>query len=124
MAQLPEKDPARFNALMAEAAEASPLIKWGLIDSMWKQGARSPAEFLLGMKAYTNKGYAEKITCKTLVIDGEGEEFGQARELYDALKGPKDYLLFTKEETALLHVQVGALAIASQRIFDWIDDSI
>lgn len=124
MAQLPEKDPAAFNALMAQAAAASPLIKWGLTDSMWKQGARTPAEFLLGMRAYTNKGFAEKITANTLVIDGEGEEFGQAKELYNALKGPKDYLLFTKEETALLHVQVGALAISTPRIFDWIDENI
>lgn len=95
-----------------------------MVDSMWKHGARSPAELLIAMEQYTNKGFAEKITARTLVVDGEEEEFGQARELFDALRCPKDYLLFTREETAPLHVQVGALAVSSQRIFDWIDDSI
>ena len=30
------------------------------------------------MNRYTNKGFAEKITAKTLVVDGEAEEWGQA----------------------------------------------
>jgi len=54
----------------------------------------------------------------------EEEEFGQAKELYGALRCPKDYLLFSREEAVPLHVQVGALAVSSHRIFDWIDDHI
>ncbi len=124
LAEMPRKDPGRFNALIEQAARADPVIRWGMVDSMWKHGARSPAVLLVAMEQYTNKGFAEKITARTLVVDGEEEEFGQARELFDALRCPKDYLLFTREETAPLHVQVGALAVSSQRIFDWIDDSI
>jgi dienelactone hydrolase len=121
---MPEKDPQGFNALMEQVAKANPVMKWGLADSMWKHGVRTPAELMTSMKQYTNKGFAERITARTLVIDGEEDEFGQAKELYDALKCPKSYLLFTREETAPLHVQAGALAISSQRIFDWIDDNI
>ncbi len=91
---------------------------------MWRHGSRTPAELFIGMKQYTNEGFAQRITARTLVIDGEEEEFGQAKELYDALKCPKDYMLFTRQETAPLHVQVGALAVSSQRIFDWIDENI
>lgn len=32
--------------------------------------------------------------------------------------------MFTAAETAQLHDQPGAKAIASQRVFDWIDDSL
>ncbi|HVP18985.1 MAG TPA: alpha/beta fold hydrolase [Spirochaetia bacterium] len=124
IAELPAKDPERFNALMAQAAQASPLLKWGLADSMWRHGVPTPAELFLDMKRYTNRGYAGRIVARTLVIDGEAEEFGQAKELYAALTCPKDYLLFTAEEAAPLHVQVGALAVSSQRIFDWIDENI
>ena len=124
LAELPTRDPQRFNAIMAQAAQGSPLLKWGMVDSMWRHGVHSPSELFVSMKEYTNKGYAEKITAHTLVIDGEEEEYGQAKELFAALKCPKDYMLFTREETAPLHVQVGALAISSQRIFDWIDDNI
>jgi len=76
------------------------------------------------VKKYTLKGLAEKITAKTLVIDGEGEEYGQARELFDALKCPKDYLLFTAEEAAQLHVQTGSLAVQTHRMFNWLEDNL
>ena len=36
----------------------------------------------------------------------------------------KDYMLFTEEEAAPLHVQTGSLDLASQRIMDWIDDTL
>jgi hypothetical protein len=85
---------ALLAALCAIGALASPLLKWGIVDSMWRNGVRTPAELFVAMKAYTNKGFAERITARTLVIDGEAEEFGQARELYAALTCPKDYLLF------------------------------
>ena len=85
--------------------------------------ALPPAQLMVEMKKYTNR-FAERITAKTLVIDGEAEEFGQARELYDALRCPKDYLLFTARETAQLHVQTGATAVADQRIFAWLEDNL
>jgi hypothetical protein len=75
-------------------------------------------------KKYTLEGLAEKITAKTLVIDGEGEEFGQAKYLYDALKCPKDYMLFTAAEAAQLHVQTGSLAVQTHRVFDWLEDNL
>jgi len=121
---MPEKDPEGFNALMARVIAGNPFMRWGLRDTMWKQGCATPAQLVQEMKRYTNKGFAEKITARTLVVDGEAEEFGQAKELFDALRCPKDYLLFTAKETAQVHVQTGATAVASQRIFDWLEDNL
>ena len=104
--------------------EANPFMRWGMRDTMWKHGCTTPAQLMVEMKKYTNRGYAEQITAKTLVIDGEAEEFGQARELYDALRCPKDYLLFTARETAQLHVQTGATAVSNERIFAWLEDNL
>ena len=99
-------------------------MRWGMRDTMWKHGCTTAAQLFLEMKKYTNRGFAQKITAKTLVVDGEAEEFGQAREMFDALRCPKDYLLFTAKETAQLHVQTGATAVQSQRIFDWLEDNL
>jgi hypothetical protein len=123
-AGLAEKDPAAFNAIMGGVIEQNPFLRWGMRDTMWKHGTTTPAQLFVEMKKYTNRGYAQMIRAKTLVIDGEAEEFGQARELYDALRCPKDYLLFTARETAQLHVQTGATAVQSQRIFDWLEDNL
>jgi hypothetical protein len=44
----------------------------------------------------------EKIECPTLVCDNVADAIagGQAKQLYDALGCPKDYVLFTAEEGA------------------------
>ncbi|MGA2642371.1 MAG: alpha/beta fold hydrolase, partial [Spirochaetia bacterium] len=123
-ADLPEKDPATFNAIMDKVIGENPFMRWGMRDSMWKHGCATPAQLMVELKKYTNRGFAERITAKTLVIDGEAEEFGQAKELYDALRCPKEYLLFTARETAQLHVQTGATAVANQRIFAWLEDNL
>jgi hypothetical protein len=121
---MPEKDPAAFNALMNIVIEQNPFMRWGMRDTMWKHGCSTPAQLMVEMKKYTNRGFAERITAKTLVIDGEAEEFGQAKELYDALRCPKEYLLFTARETAQLHVQTGATAVSNQHVFDWLEDNL
>ena len=124
LADMPEKDPAGFNAIMSKVIDENPFMRWGMRDSMWKHGVTTPAQLMVEMKKYTNRGFAEKITAKTLVIDGEAEEFGQAKELYDALRCPKDYLMFTAKETAQLHVQTGSTAVSCQRIFAWLEDNL
>jgi acetyl esterase/lipase len=123
-AGLAERDPSTFNGIINKVIEENPFLRWGMRDTMWKHGCTTPAQLFVEMRNYTNKGIAQMITAKTLVIDGEAEEFGQAKELYDALRAPKDYLLFTARETAQLHVQTGATAVSSQRLFDWLEENI
>ena len=90
---------------------------------MWKFGAASPSQWMLKTTEYTLKDCADKIACPTLIIDSEAEQFfaGQAQKLYDALTCPKEFMLFTIEESAEEHCQAGAHAISHQRIFDWLD---
>jgi len=123
-ADLPEKDPAAFNALMDRVVAENPFLRWGMRDTMWKHGCTTAAQLFTEMKRYTNRGITDRITAKVLVIDGEAEEFGQAKDLYAALPGPKDYMMFTAKEAAQLHVQTGATAVQSQRIFDWLEDNL
>lgn len=123
MALLPA-NPAAFDAAMAKVMATVPLYDWYLRDSMNKHGVRTPSQLITDLARYTNVRVAEKITCRTLVMDGTGEAFsvGQAKLLHDALRCPKDYLLFTAEDTGLLHVQEGAYAVANQRMYDWLDE--
>jgi len=68
----------------------------------------------------------QNITTATLVIDAELEERGQSLELYEALPDTieKEYILFTAEEAAQFHVQAGATAILSARMFNWLDEML
>jgi alpha-beta hydrolase superfamily lysophospholipase len=121
--KLHRQSPRSLDALLGAAGKLSPFLQWGLADSMWKHGVSSPSALMTDMARYGRQPDFGRITCPALVIDGEAEEYGQARELYDLLGGPKTFLRFTEDEAAALHVQTASLALASQRIFDWIDDT-
>ncbi|HVO42369.1 MAG TPA: alpha/beta fold hydrolase, partial [Aggregatilineales bacterium] len=127
LARLLETDPDAFNRALADFLTQAPaMYTWWVKSASWKFGASSPADLLNKLKQYTNADIAHKVTCKMLVMDGEGEIWAaqQARKLYDALNCPKDYMLFTAQDTGLLHCQTGAMASSSQRLFDWLDENI
>jgi len=116
----------RFDQAMKEYMETNAFFRWGITDSMWKHGARTPSELMLLLQEYTIEDRVHQIKCRMLVIDGTGEEYsaGQAKKLYDALRCPKDFMLFTEEDTGFLHCQPGALSISYTRIFNWLDDHL
>ncbi len=122
LCELAETVPNEFNARLEELMQQSPLMRWAVKDSMWKHGSASPADMMLELKKYSNENIADQIRCRMLVVDGEADSYGQGLELYDALgRQPDGYLKFTAEDTGLLHCQTAALAVASQRIFEWIE---
>ncbi|MBX3083453.1 MAG: alpha/beta fold hydrolase [Anaerolineae bacterium] len=125
--KLLESDPDAFNAaVVGFLQQAPPYYTWWFNSASWKYGASSAADLLTKLKSYTNADIAQLVTCHMLVMDGEGESWGagHAKRLYDALTCPKDYMLFTAEDTGLLHNQNGALSVSSQRMFDWLDEHI
>lgn len=118
-----------FGFLKAAALAGDHLMSsatWWLKDSMWKHGTSTPAGLINELRKYTNADVVDRITCRVLVMDGAAEEFsaGQAQKLYDALRCPKEYMFFTAEDTGLVHCQTGALAVSTQRMFDWLDENL
>lgn len=116
-------NPEEINAINYKEMKKSSDMKWALSHGMYVEDAKTPAEYLLKTENYYLKGIADKIKCPTLVIDTENEKFfpGQAKALYDELRCKKDFMLFTKEEGAEEHCQIGAKLIAGERIFNWIE---
>lgn len=119
-----ETSPEAFDAVVAEIMQHQPLLRWGFTDMMWKHGASSPSDLLQKIRAFNNESIISDITCQMLIMDSEDEGFsvGEAQRLYEALKSPKDYMLFTAESTGQVHVQTAAMAVSSQRMFDWLDE--
>jgi hypothetical protein len=109
---------------MDEVTKRSAFFAWAMADMEWRHGASSAAELLLRMRSFDATAEVGKIKARTLVIDGEDEEYGQAKALFDALTCPKDYLKFSAKDTASLHVQVGALAFSTSRILDWVERNL
>ena len=124
LATLWQTDPEAFDARMQAMCAVSSFLDWGLKDSLWKHGVSTPSELMVDVGRYDNTSLIEYIDCPLLVMDGTADEFSQGRALYEALNGPKDYMLFTEEDTGLQHCQVGALSVSAQRLMDWLDENL
>lgn len=100
-------------------------IKFNMKHGMWTTGTNSPFELIINSKNYTIKDIAQNIECPTLVLEAEKDDSfpGQPKKVYDTLKCPKKYILFTSDEGAEEHCQCGAAALSNQRIFDWLDET-
>jgi alpha-beta hydrolase superfamily lysophospholipase len=100
--------------------------KWKITHSMSVFGANSALELIEKVSEYSMYDIADKIKCPTLLLAGEKDHSfaDQAKKLYDLLKCPKKYIMFTTEEGAEDHCHVAALSLANQRIFDWLDETL
>lgn len=123
MVKLIDKDPEKFNREIEEAMNEDVFLRWYINNGMWTFGVETPAHFMLKIKKYNLKGIADKIKCYMLVIDSSGDQLcpGQAKKLYQELKCPKEMIVFTREQTAQAHCQMGAEAISNEVIFNWLD---
>jgi len=105
-------------------AETNTVVRWGIQNGMFTFKAATPSEYLLKASEFELTGVAEQITCPTLVVDSEAEHSfpGEAKRLYDALTCPKEFMLFTAEEGAEEHCQIGAATTSQERIFGWLEE--
>lgn len=118
-------DPAVLNGIMEQKLAAAPFLRFSMNRGMLTHGFATPLEYLRGAAPYTLAGIADRISCPTLICEGESDvRGGAAKPLYDAIVAPKKYILFTAEEGAGEHDEAGAAALFSQRVFDWLDETL
>mgnify|MGYP001138720447 CR=1 FL=1 len=98
-------------------------VKWFYTNGMWTFGADSPSDFMRMMRAYTMDGCVREVSCNMLLLDSQNDQLAcnQAMVLFDSLQCPKEYILFTEQEGADEHCQMGALFDSNERIFNWLD---
>jgi dipeptidyl aminopeptidase/acylaminoacyl peptidase len=106
-----------------DALLANTGIRWAIRNGLWTFGVADVAELATAVKSYTLAGVADKITCPTLVLEAENDQFfkGQPQQVYDALTCPKDWYVFAEADGGGEHCHEGALALWHQRAFDWLD---
>jgi len=100
-----------------------PQNRWAIKHGVYVFGAKDPRDYILKTKDCYLGRLASQIQCPTLVTDSDGDANfpGQAKKLYDALTCRKDFIVFSKEDGAEEHCQMGAKLFANARIFDWIE---
>jgi dienelactone hydrolase len=108
-----------------EALLANTGIRWALRNGLWTFGCADLDEMANAVKPYTLAGVIDKITCPTLVLEAENDQFfkGQPQQVYDELTCPKDLYFFAEADGGGEHCHEGALALWHQRAFDWLDNT-
>jgi alpha-beta hydrolase superfamily lysophospholipase len=103
-----------------------PTAGWGLRRGVVVHGVDSPLAYFDVMKDYRLDGYAQTITCPTLVTHAEGDGIGaSAPQTFAALTVPdKQLITFTAAEGAGDHCEAGARTLFDARAFGWLDDRL
>jgi alpha-beta hydrolase superfamily lysophospholipase len=114
-----------MNALLGQAMKKNMVADWGIRQSMYILGAKTPYEYLSKIKAFRVKT-AHLVKQDVLLMAGT-EDFGipveQFYQQIEALKNVRSLTarLFTRAEQAQNHCQVGNLELALDVIVDWIE---
>ena len=109
-----------------KAMEKDPGLRWAIGNGMWVFGVKTPSGFIKATRPYTMKEAASNIKCRMLIVDSQDDKDlpGQSIKLFNALTCPKEYMLFTREEGAQEHCQMGAAMISNERIYNWLDKNL
>jgi pimeloyl-ACP methyl ester carboxylesterase len=112
--------------VLAVMMSASSQVRWGLQNGMWVMGADTPAEYLRMTTAYTLDGVADRITCPTLVMDADNDQFlkGQPEHVHQKLSAPTTLITLREAEGAGEHCHMGAMSRLHQCIFDWLAETL
>lgn len=115
------------NGLADVAGRFSVESRWLMENSKWVFGVETAAELQRVLPRYSLSGVGDEITCPTLVLAGEDDHFvplGMAQEFVNQVAGPTTLRVFTTEEGAGEHCQVGNLSLATGVIYDWMDQVV
>lgn len=116
-------EPDELNEWFFDKMRDSMDMRWYIGHGMYAFGESTPVNYMMALAKMSMEGLAGNITCPTLVCDAENDTSmpkGTAKALYDRLTCPKEYRLFTVEEAAGLHCQIGAYILGNQVKLDWL----
>ncbi|MGB8406461.1 MAG: alpha/beta fold hydrolase [Mycobacterium sp.] len=114
------------NLLIGLMTRFNTQARWGLNHGRWAVGGASYADFIRRTSAYSLTDLAHLIKTPSLILDAAEDQFsaGQPDALAKVMTAPTTIARFTKNEGAAEHCHVGALSLAHQRMFDWLDQTL
>ena len=121
------KSPRGIQAVLNVAMRFNSELRWSVKNAMWVLGVQNPVEMIREIQRYSLKDVAGLIRQPTLILHGEKDHFiprEQADLFYAALKAPKTLRVFTEEEGAEEHCQLGNIGLLHQVLFDWLDETL
>lgn len=126
VARLPELSPAD-EAKLFEVVSGNRSLNWKIIKrGFWTNGADSMSSFLAEMEKWKlTPELVAQITCPVLVSAAESDmASSNAKDLYDLLPGPKQFVQFENADGAGDHCEMLNRSLANRTFLDWLDDTL
>ena len=116
-----------LNALLRARMRSSLVAEWGIRQGMHVQGASTPAEFFEAVQRYTTLPISHLVRGDVLLMAGSEDHYVPLEQLPAQLKAltaarSVTARVFTREEQAQNHCQVGNLGLSLRVIIDWISE--
>ncbi len=116
----------QVNALLKQAMRKSLMAEWGIKQGMHVTGSQTPYEFLQKIRTYRTAPVSSRVTQDVLLMAGAQDHYVPLHQFYDQITMLKNVRsltarLFTRQEQAQNHCQIGNLGLAVQVIVDWLD---
>lgn len=116
-----------MNVIYTQAMKKNELIRWNLTHGMYAYGADTPMTYIQKVQQFTLRGIADRIDQDVLVIGAKEDHFISPRlfhEEYDLLANARSltFRLFTNQQDAGGHCNVGNAKLVMDAVTDWIGE--
>jgi len=117
---------AKFDNLIRVMFSLNSRPAAALLHQMRPFGLSSPYQAFKAVQEYNLAGVVNQIRCPILITDPDGDKLwpGQSQKMYEALSNSKTLVKFTVAEGGDLEGEPKAPGLRTQRIFDWLDQTL
>jgi pimeloyl-ACP methyl ester carboxylesterase len=114
------------NLVLKKLAGKSLMLEWGIMQGMHITGSRSPYEFFHRIISYNTESFSHLITQDVLLLAGQNDHYVPIQQFTDQILTLTNVhsltaRMFTSEETADTHCQIGNLGLAADVMLHWIN---
>ncbi len=125
-ARLPQIDPTDAEAVM-KVVEGDQDLNWKIAKrGFWTNGPTDLQSWLVEVyKWKLEPAEVAAVTCPVVVTAAQSDmASSNAKDLFDALTGPKTFLQFTDADGAGMHCEMLNRSMANRQILDWLDERL
>jgi hypothetical protein len=102
------------------------VAEWGIKQGMHVTGTKTPYEFLKQTQLYRTDDVSPLVEQDVLLMAGAEDHYVPLHQFYDQIRSLSQVRsltarLFTRQEQAQNHVQIGNIGLALRVITDWIE---
>lgn len=120
-----------FDTTFSAISRTNPDTRWYMDQARWTMGIKHPHELFKAFEPYSLRGLEEKLSCPLLCLFGEDEIAQTDKKIIEetvrfvaALHNKRDVRIFTQNEGASAHCQIGGLSLSYSVIFDWLENAL